>query len=246
MDRSVIKALIGLLAVFLLCTGFQFIAGKPPAGGGCDDCSGDLKFAWHFENETNVTTGTPCGCSDGDATPAKEGSPAITPDQKSDGTNSMHVDNTSENYTFTPTNLVDIDNVKITFDLYIVSMPTSGDNAIFQAYDAGPDDTLVITLTTTLLYAVSKGSGTSDNVGITPTATGEWLHIEYQKKVGVDGSDHYLTDGTASDQDDDDPVAITDVPTVFMIGSGGILGYDDGDGVYYVDNFKITLCDKYQ
>jgi len=55
----------------------NIIQGRRDGGAACDDCSGDLKFSWHMEN-TNVATGTPCGCSDGDEDASEGGTPSLS------------------------------------------------------------------------------------------------------------------------------------------------------------------------
>jgi hypothetical protein len=65
------------------------VAKKSEAAAGCDDCSGDLKFAWHME-DTTVTSGTPCGCVDsGDTTFDTDLSSGT---QVYDGSNSVLID----------------------------------------------------------------------------------------------------------------------------------------------------------
>jgi hypothetical protein len=90
------KKIILILAICLVpltAMGFMFIGGRPAASSSsCDDCSGTLTFAAHFENSDDVTSGTPCGCSDDDevgdrtqsahtptyvSTPKKDGSYAL-------------------------------------------------------------------------------------------------------------------------------------------------------------------------
>lgn len=61
--------LIVLLIPSLLFAGMT-VSGRPCPGGvvSCDSCTGGLLFSAYFESTSDVTTGTPCGCSAGDTT----------------------------------------------------------------------------------------------------------------------------------------------------------------------------------
>jgi hypothetical protein len=70
----VLAFIIGLFAVAVWADagfiGEPSTSGVPVSGGGggCDDCSGTLILSVHFEdglNPTDITDGTPCGCTDG-------------------------------------------------------------------------------------------------------------------------------------------------------------------------------------
>lgn len=64
-------------------------------GGGCDDCSGSLAMAIHFEDNSgsDLETGTPCGCTDGtDTTYSMTGGSSHSSTQASDGTYSALCD----------------------------------------------------------------------------------------------------------------------------------------------------------
>lgn len=64
-----------------------------PAGDTCgtDDCT----FIWYAEHATDVTSGTPAGCSSGDTSPALTGA-TISSAQYHDGSNSLLVDHVQE------------------------------------------------------------------------------------------------------------------------------------------------------
>lgn len=81
-----------LLLFFMLTHAYAFnqlavCAGVPAvAAGGCDDCSGTLVFSTHFENDNDITVGTPCGCSDGTTAQALTGGSTYSSTYASDGT----------------------------------------------------------------------------------------------------------------------------------------------------------------
>lgn len=87
----------------------KMIIQKFTSAGSCDDCSGTLVMAVHFEDTlgNDIETGTPCGCSDGsDTTYTFVSGAAHSSTQASDGTYSIVA--TGENHT------VEIDNTGIT------------------------------------------------------------------------------------------------------------------------------------
>jgi len=214
--------------------------GGTSAAGGCDNL-----FEWHCEN-VDITLGTPAGCSAGDTTAAATGSPAISNTQKSDGTNSVHINTQDEYYEFAidTSDLLDPDDFKITFDLYIVSMPVGG--TTYLMYNVGGvNDKFYISLDSTNagIKFYRKAQGTTDGVFVDSLSTGTWLSIEYQGLTGVTGNDHYLNipDEGSDENDDDLPVMSGTPPTSIKIGESN----GSADGEYYIDNIKITTCDKY-
>jgi len=213
--------------------------------GGCDDCSGDLKFAWHMEDNDStpdVTLGNPCGCSDGDTIGAETGSPVFSTTQKSDGTYSLHIDALDEFYTFAVSakDLIDPDNVKITFDIYIVSYPSATlTHEIIRATD-DPTNYLRIYLFEGNVKVRHEGQHTFDDVSVS-VSTGSWVSCEYQAKTGVTGVDHYLICGVTSDENDDDLITLTATTDKLVYGDS----YGTGAGEYYLDNVKVYPCDRY-
>jgi len=213
--------------------------------GGCDDCSGDLKFAWHMEDNDStpdVTLGNPCGCSDGDTIGAETGSPVFSTTQKSDGTYSLHINALDEGYEFVVSgdDLIEADNVKITFDIYVVSYPTGTlrHGLIRTAYDL--NNNLALRLCDGAIQGSYRGNSTEDFIA-TAVATGSWVSCEYQAKAGVAGVDHYLKCGVNETEEDDDLLAMSASSTKKKYGDA----YGDGAGEYYLDNVCITLCDRY-
>lgn len=222
------------------------IEGTPE--GLCDDCSGSLKFAWHMEDNDatpDVTLGNPCGCSDGDTIGAETGSPVFSTTQKSDGSYSLHINALFERYEFaiSADDICEADNVKITFDLYIVSYPSAGaSHNIIEVNKDGNNYTKIrLTGTTSSVAVEYHANGTASDYLTVAVSTGAWVSCEYQAKTGIGDNDHYLKCGENSDEDDDDLVA--------MDGSLSSLVFGDtngsGVGEYYVDNVKVYPCDRY-
>lgn len=213
----------------------------------CDDCSGALKFAWHMEDNDStpdVTLGNPCGCSDGDSIGAESGAPVFSNVQKSDGTYSLHINAKDEWYEFVVSgdDLVENDNVKITFDIYIVSFPAGAGTKheiIRLPYDANNVVSIQIDDSGDLL-SYYRGTSVTDYINISP-ATGSWLSCEYQAKTGVAGNDHYLACGASSTEEDDDLTAMEGSAT--NLNFGDEFGTEAGE--YYLDNVKISACDRY-
>jgi len=97
----ILYSLISILVAWCMAftAGGTFSSGS--GGGGCDDCSGTLILSVHFEDGSDpstITTGTPCGCTDGtDTTADLAGGATITSDYKSDGIYGANI--VGENYT---------------------------------------------------------------------------------------------------------------------------------------------------
>ena len=57
--------------------GLMMASGSSAAAASCDSCTGGVLFSAYFESTSDVTTGTPCGCSAGDTTGAANDSATI-------------------------------------------------------------------------------------------------------------------------------------------------------------------------
>lgn len=251
------KLLFALLCFFILAfvsstSAIVIVRTAPPAAGGCDDCSGDLKFSWHFEN-TDITSGTPCGCVDasGDTVAAvSAGSPAISGTQSSDGSNSGSIPaaTTSWEFDVTSADIADKDEGKIVFDAYITTFVT---NTMFLrvSYDTGND----------YLQIVMRGGANDVEVrgfyfngtGQTTTTTGignhtanEWLRITYQWKVANSASDHRIeicdltppdtTSNCDSTTAEDDLTVFAAEPEKLYVGN-----LSGNAAAFYIDNLQI-------
>jgi len=213
----------------------------------CDVCSGTLIWSWHMEDDDatpDITIGNPCGCSDDEnTTGTKSGSPVFSTTQKSDGSLSLFVDTLNYDYTFGIGSISVVD-IKITFDIYIVSYPASGQYMSFLAFrEATPNDDflyLQIHETGGVIQANYSGWNAQESIQVA-VATGSWVSCEYQFKDGVAGNDNYIICGETSTEEDDDPSALHEAITTLEVGSA----VGTGTGSYYLDNVKISACDKY-
>jgi len=76
------------------------VLGMYAAAGGasCDDCSGNLIYSHHCENNDDATAGTPCGCSDSVDYKSWTKTNAVYSDvQKHDGTYSIYTNGDNHN-----------------------------------------------------------------------------------------------------------------------------------------------------
>lgn len=220
------------------------------AGGDivCDNCSGSTQFAWHMEDNDStpdVTLGNPCGCSDGDTIGAETGSPVFSSVQKSDGTYSLHINALDEGYTFdiSSDDLVTADDVKITFDIYIVSFPSEGNDHYFLEINKDTENYLQFrleTLTSTNIRAIYEGGDVICSIFVNAT-TGSMLSCEFQIKTGVAGNDTYLICAAESAEEDNDLLAIVGETTALVFGD--TQGSEAAE--YYLDNVNIEPCDRY-
>lgn len=222
----------------------QLFSSHPPSGGGpsCDDCSGSLRFAWHMEDNDStpdVTIGTPCGCADTDEVGTQNGSPGFSASQKSDGTYSLYIDALDESYEFSEP--FDFADYKITFDIYVVSYPSTTDqyHEIFRV-DYSADAVGIFIKNGGTVRGFHYENSVYDEVFVT-VSTGSFISCEYQGKENVAGTDHYLKCGVNEDINDDDLGIIGGDSTGLYIGDKN----GDGAGAYYIDNFKITVSDYF-
>lgn len=136
--KKITLFIFALLLITAFASDAVMIMRTRDGGGGCDDCSGDLKFSWHMEN-VDVTLGTPCGCSDGDEGASTDGTPSLSSTEKSDGTYSAYGD-TVDYYKFVISHpdLVDVSEGKVVMDIFIPTGEWAADVTFFDAYyDSG-------------------------------------------------------------------------------------------------------------
>jgi hypothetical protein len=249
------KRLFTFIFLLLVFISFNSNAGiiLRTRGNGCDDCSGDLMFSWHMEN-TNIETGTPCGCVDssGDTDASLTGGASISGTQYSDGSNSVNSPNGQDYYTFdsaSDDNFNDAEG-KIVVDVYVGSFIANTE--IIRIDDNSSTNRLVLKLqgTSTDIYvqAIWTGDG-SDDFANTPSGQSyqgedEWLRITYQWKVAASTADHKteicdLTppDSTSNCQNSgaqDDITGWTSNASYFDVGNNSATACD-----YYIDNLEV-------
>ena len=176
------KLILIFLCLFCIFVGRAdtdtIVIGQPvTAAGGCDDCSGSLVLAIHFEDTSgnDIETGTPCGCSDGsDTTYSFVSSAAHSDVQASDGTYSILA--AGENHT------VEIDNTGI------AAAVSSVGTFCVDHYKSVGGDARIATLGITL--RLFDGGGADDNtiqvdygannkLGMATFADATWARICY-------------------------------------------------------------------
>lgn len=209
------------------------------------DCSGDLMLAASFENNDDLTQGTPAGCSDGDTTWTLT-SATYSSTQAGDGTYSLSRSGTyqyaslgvSASDTFNP------DEFKVEFLAYV---DTFGLLSLFESK------------TDTQNYIAIKvaGSSTDIRMGLTyevgdtiyavtiPTSSGrvedEWFFVRAIAKVGTTGNDMKIevcdSDGTSncvSTEADKDHTSMSTKPTSLTVYNNSAVS-----GAAYVDALKV-------
>ena len=223
------------------------------------DCTNGLMFGWGFEN-TTVTSGTPAGCSDGDTTASAVAS--ISLDTAAgiggpyNGTYSLLINALDEGYSFTPSSndIVDLDDIKITFKLYVDSAPQKTGGAGYQEfflvyYDDGSAIwnnyiSALIEESGPVLKIYRAGQDTNHSVSIT-ISEDTWLSCEYQMKAGLgSGYDTYLNcNGTSDEQEHGNLTSEGDAE--YMLFGDQLGSADIAPGVFYLDDVRITLSDRY-
>jgi hypothetical protein len=256
---KLMKKLLSLILISLFWLVPLVLAGSPhltvlARRAATYDCSNGLMFGWGFE-DTTITSGTPAGCSDGDTTATIANSPELSATRATDGSKSLRINAADENYTLDVTtyDLIDIRDIKVTFDIWVVTFPTSQtlESWFIELIDHEWDSYLLIGVYTETGWAQTVQArnshvGTEKVVTTTTLNTGEWYSCEYQAKANVAGNDHYITCGGAtSDEDDDDFGASYTGDGTGTLYFGDEHGDDGGTSEYYVDKIKITTSDRY-
>jgi len=216
----------------------------------CDVCAAQpLMFSWHMENNDITPDVTihdvitdPCGCSDGDTIGAGTASPVFDGASYSDGSYSLYVDGLDDRYDFTvdTKDIIDPDDIKMTFDIKVTTYPASGYAEVIRASYNADNNMVVQLIDIGVVRVLHIGGADSDSVEVS-VATGSFVSCEYQSKQGVAGNDHYLICGATSDEDDDDMTAMAASMGYLQMGDH----YGTGVAVYNLDNVKIYPCDKY-
>lgn len=236
------------LAFLLLVLSLPFIGGgthfAARKGIQCDDCSGDLSFACHWEgsdasDRLDIETGNPCGCSDGDTTGTIEGTATTSNSQKSDGSYSVHIPTCSDEiqYDITSEDIAQDNAGTITFDIYIVSwvddarlctvwVDNDETNAIYIMMRSSDEIRLRYVGNNNAQAAVTNGANLSLNTWYSVTA--KWRH-------GATDPSLYIDVNSVSASNNNDLVAFSSSPNQLSIGDTQTTGAPE----YYIDNFKV-------
>jgi hypothetical protein len=175
------------------------------------------------DSTPDVTLGTPCGCSDGDEIGAETGSPSFDATTQSDGTYSLLINALTEYYAFdiSGVDLFDIDDFKITFDLYLGSYAGAGEWVyVWQAYyDA--DNLASVYIDATQVCGYQCAATVCNSVCISGLSTTTWYSCTYEGKDGIEGNDHKIVCGATSQEEDDDLGTVGNDADYFYFGSPG-------------------------
>jgi len=209
-------------------------------GAGCDSCTGDLTFSWHME-DTDVTSGTPCGCSAGDTTATLNNSAAISSAQAQDGTNSLYCpsgSSTPANAEFSNTSnaIIQPDAGTVTFYVYVTSFVAgtrlwtmwTGPTDNIQCYMTGTGDGNIDIL---LWY---RGTGSANVTANSNLSLNTWYQVTCKWREGAADPSIYVEANSASAQSDTDLSGASDDGTFYV-------GNNDGSkvGDFYIDNMKV-------
>jgi hypothetical protein len=252
------KKIVSFIFFILLLFSYSSDAGiimRTRGAGGCDDCSGDLKFSWHME-ALDITSGSPCGCVDsgGDTVATEVNGGDISSTQKSDGTYSSYSPDGSDYHKFDSSGGDNFDDAegKIVIDIYVDTFVA--DAYILRIDDGGATDRLLLDLRNSSVDIQIRASWTGSNPSqasdyATTAANGyhgedEWLRITYQWKQSESNADHYLqvcdltppdTIGNCSEAAAQDDINLwADDATDFIINNGNTPA-----AAMYVDNIEV-------
>lgn len=244
------KLILIFCTVFLLVVNVNAGHFIRKVGGTADDCSGDLKFSWHMEND-DVTLGDPAGCSDGDETGSITGSAILDTTQKSDGQKSIKVSKSSGTgfYSFdvSSNDIIDMQEGKIVIDLYVdtwvnnavfIKWKDSGCYAMIRLRNSASDIEVGAYVDQGSVYDTLETSGSGHTED-------EWLRITYQWDLSQSSADHKieLCDLTPPDTTSnctsiqEDTLVTWDNPiTALQIGETQSVS---GTMLVYIDNVQI-------
>lgn len=210
--------------------------------GGCTDCSGDVMFAWNMEDASDITSGTPCGCSDGDTTPTAIDSIALTNTQAKDGTWAANKADSGKYYEF------DVSADDIAFDeegklvLWIWQVSVVNASTIFKIYGDANNYWKVYQGTGGDFVIEWRDSGSWDYCTLdSDSGTGAWMRLTILWKIGATPELSMAIDEDDNGTDEHTKTCSPGLaawatgPTKVWIGGEPL----DGGGVFYVD--KITI-----
>ena len=212
-------------------------------GGGCDSCTSGLLFSWHGET-TDVTTGTPCGCSVGDSTATAVGTPTISTSQYEDGTHSVSISTANYSYSFdwnTSTSpIVTVSDGRVDLWAYWSTI-TYGTNLFTLTTDADNHINVFNETNNITLNHVAGGTIRHVSSPASSIATGAWYHI-IARWYATGSSQYYLqlcvdtTNATTCTAGSYYDALGTWAGTSGTVSIGDI---GNNGGVYFVDNVKI-------
>lgn len=224
-----------ILVALMLCLPVRGEAWQVVGGGSAPDgdtCTGTQLFAAHFENNDDVTQGTPAGCSVGDTTVTRTGV-TYSATQASDGSYSSYstvensksvIDSTNMDVSITGTWCGDIYYTQtVTRTIFAISLSPSLSGKI--VYAAGANK-----LSTTYGSETYTGSDTFTN----ETWTRVCFSWDASPSVGADKLAVKVGTNAWQAQTNRVLTSLSSNPTTYYI-TGGFYAYYPG----YVDNVKL-------
>lgn len=226
---------------------YDYLRGVGGGSYSADDCSGTLVFSWHAnldDSTPNVTDGCPslpCGCADTDETGTAENSPTFS--NAYGGGYALYIDAKDEHFIFLETG-ANFEDIKITFDIYVVSFPGVGkDTSFIKINSVGTDSIILYSAGTSSINGQRYCDSEMDTVTVSSLNTGQWYNdCEYLAKNGVAGNDHKLTIGGETPvEEDDDLKASVNADNAIKVGE------DAGDkaSTYLIRNVKVYSASGY-
>ena len=240
---------IQILFVFLilvpLCRADSVaMVGFGPVASSCDDCSGDLRLSAHFENNDDLTQGTPCGCADDDDTWTLSSDMVYSTTQKYDGSYSVRRVDVYDRAEIGIASGIST-NFKQEFRVYITTFQTNSgltnlyydtDNRI-TTYTTGSSSDIRVGINvkaggTSNLLEIGAGNGRAEN---------EWFYVQVRGKYGVAGNDLEIkvcdSDGTSNCQTviaDKDFGSFAAEPNICIVGANSAT-----TEAFYLDALKL-------
>lgn len=230
-------------------TGIASVLGKNYTDGdsvSCDSCSGNRSLMAHFENNDDVTVGTPCGCSDGDTTVALTNA-TYGSTYYQDGAYSLHIGGSGHYATWSNTSRAILDEAAGTIKFWIrVSTWLSNGRIFYSAYNTSTDYLrirMVGTSNTDIEFDITYNDGTSTLTATTAALNGglnTWYYLvgkytqsDVDPNLGIyvysDEGSTLLSSGTSN--------------TNLAAWGGGPASVDlgsPGEAVYDIDKFEIS------
>jgi hypothetical protein len=258
MGRIAMRILVWLITSLLIVasalaqdTRTQFHANNVAVvgGGGADSCTGTLIFSWHAET-TDVTTGTPVGCSVGDttATASNGATPAISTAQFEDGTHAALFSATYDQYSFSVSTEDIIKSAAGTIDIW-VRYPTVASSYAFSAASGTGGNAILIRLSDQgggvfkINFDYEAGAQDYNVLATLSIVANTWYHV-IAKWDHTPHSGNYqevcadTSTGTTNCQS-----SATDINPTPWAGAISVLNFGDyafqGQAGLYIDNVKI-------
>ncbi len=235
------KILVSLLLVVLFVMNASaqcFVIRRPivsgGGGGGCDSCSSGLILTSHFENDDDITQGTPCGCNaNADITWTRTGT-TYSNTQQTDGSYSIYRNGSTQRAAIA-TN-VDKTAGTLIFDIYVSSATTNVSHIMWYV-DANNYIKIGVSPSSATAERITySGSGTVTGAD-TPSGqltTGTWHTVRAKWRTA---SSPYLSiqiDNNTPEATSNALGSFTGTPANMTLGTSG-----SETDVFYMDNLKL-------